>query len=72
MHPSWLINGINQAVSDSGLFNVGTKGYRFTWESGRGSDNFIEERLDRALGNHETQALLYSPNFQIVKHVLLS
>ena len=53
MHPSWLINGINQAVSVSGLFDVGMKDYHFTWESGRGSDNFIEERLDRALGNHD-------------------
>ncbi|VFQ93141.1 unnamed protein product [Cuscuta campestris] len=48
-HPISLISGFNQALEDCGLFDLGMIGYPFTWERGRGSHNWVEERLDRVV-----------------------
>ncbi|VFQ84297.1 unnamed protein product [Cuscuta campestris] len=50
-HPHALISGFNTILSDCGLFDLGMRGYPFTWERGRGSPNWIEERLDRAVAS---------------------
>ncbi|MDV3199997.1 MAG: endonuclease/exonuclease/phosphatase family protein, partial [Candidatus Phytoplasma australasiaticum] len=46
--PQWLIDGFCETLDDIGLFDLGYRGRQFTWERGRGSENWIEERLDRA------------------------
>lgn len=48
-HPNWLLTGFRGAIEDSNLFDLGMVGYDFTWERGRGTDHWGEERLDRAL-----------------------
>ncbi|KAK6140574.1 hypothetical protein DH2020_025681 [Rehmannia glutinosa] len=48
-HPSWLLTGFRSAIDDCGLVDLGMLGYQFTWERGRGSLNWVEERLDRGL-----------------------
>lgn len=48
-HPNWKLQGFKQAVSDSGLLDISMEGYQFTWERARGSENWVEERLDRVL-----------------------
>lgn len=48
-HPSWLFNGFRAVVTECGLFDLPLTGYPFTWERSRGTENAIEERLDRAL-----------------------
>ncbi|XP_031101977.1 uncharacterized protein LOC116005882 [Ipomoea triloba] len=48
-HPENLIRGFNDALQDCELFDLGYRGYGFTWERGRGTDHWIEERLDRAV-----------------------
>ncbi|KAK6150786.1 hypothetical protein DH2020_015718 [Rehmannia glutinosa] len=45
-HPAWLISSFRNAVDDCKLIDLGMEGYQFTWERGRGSLNWIEERLD--------------------------
>ena len=47
-HPSWKLRGFNRAIDDCGLVDLGMEGYKFTWERARGTDNWVEERLDRA------------------------
>ena len=47
--PTWKLHGFQEAVLESGLFDLGMVGYPFTWERSRGSDEWVEERLDRAL-----------------------
>ncbi|XP_073152326.1 uncharacterized protein [Henckelia pumila] len=48
-HPTSLINGFRETVEACCLMDLGMKGHEFTWEKSKGSPNFIEERLDRAL-----------------------
>ncbi|CAI9777924.1 unnamed protein product [Fraxinus pennsylvanica] len=47
-HPSWLLNGIKEAIEDCQISDLGMDGYQFTWCKSRGSPGWIEERLDRA------------------------
>ncbi|XP_019178832.1 PREDICTED: uncharacterized protein LOC109173967 [Ipomoea nil] len=48
-HPSALIEGFNDALEDCGLVDLGMVGGRYTWVKGRGTDAWVEERLDRAV-----------------------
>lgn len=48
-HPDNLIRGFTEALQDCDLFDLGMVGHAFTWEKGRGSDHWVEERLDRAV-----------------------
>ncbi|XP_019178261.1 PREDICTED: uncharacterized protein LOC109173479 [Ipomoea nil] len=50
--PTNLIEGFNDALMDCQLFDLGMEGSRFTWERGRGTDAWVEERLDRAVATH--------------------
>lgn len=34
-------------VEDAGLVDLGMEGYQFTWERSRGTEAWVEERLDR-------------------------
>lgn len=50
-HPSWLYRGFREAILDCNLSDLVLSGHSFTWSRGRGTPNFMEERLDRAMGN---------------------
>ena len=52
VHPKWKLYGFQEAVSDSGLFDFGMIVYQFTWERSRGSEDWVEERLNRALASN--------------------
>ncbi|XP_019157985.1 PREDICTED: uncharacterized protein LOC109154706 [Ipomoea nil] len=47
--PTALIEGFNDSLMDCQLFDLGMEGSRFTWEKGRGTEAWVEERLDRAV-----------------------
>lgn len=49
--PLWLMQGFREAIEFSGLRNFEFKGYQFTWERGRGTPNWVREKLDRILVN---------------------
>ncbi|KAH9678676.1 reverse transcriptase domain-containing protein [Citrus sinensis] len=51
-HLKWKLHGFQKAVSDVGLFNLGMSGYQFTWERSWGSEDWVENRLDRALASN--------------------
>ncbi|XP_015384889.1 uncharacterized protein LOC107176616 [Citrus sinensis] len=48
-HPNWKLNGFRAAVSDFGLVDLSIDDYQYTWESFRGTIDWVEECLDRAL-----------------------
>ncbi|XP_019163496.1 PREDICTED: uncharacterized protein LOC109159839 [Ipomoea nil] len=52
-HPASLIEGFNDAFGDCQLIDLGMSGGRFTWEKGRGTEEWVEERLDRAVATTE-------------------
>lgn len=50
-HPPHLFRGFRDVVDECGLIDVALSGHQFTWSRERGTPNFIEQRLDRAMGN---------------------
>ncbi|XP_019160043.1 PREDICTED: uncharacterized protein LOC109156647 [Ipomoea nil] len=48
-HPQWLMRGFREAVRASGLFDFPFEGYQYTWDRGRGTENWVREKLDRIL-----------------------
>ncbi|KAL8457233.1 hypothetical protein ACS0TY_035178 [Phlomoides rotata] len=50
-HPNWLFTSFRDIVNVSGLYDLPLSGYGYTSSRGRGTPNFVEERLDRAMRN---------------------
>uniref|UniRef100_A0A803PUD0 Reverse transcriptase domain-containing protein n=1 Tax=Cannabis sativa TaxID=3483 RepID=A0A803PUD0_CANSA len=48
-YPNWLIDGFCDTLNECELFDMDLFGYPFTWERGRGSSEWVEVRIDRAL-----------------------
>uniref|UniRef100_A0A803PF51 RNase H type-1 domain-containing protein n=1 Tax=Cannabis sativa TaxID=3483 RepID=A0A803PF51_CANSA len=48
-YPQWLLQGFQGCLDECGLEDLELLGYPFTWERGRGTREWIEVRLDRAL-----------------------
>uniref|UniRef100_A0A803Q5L9 CCHC-type domain-containing protein n=1 Tax=Cannabis sativa TaxID=3483 RepID=A0A803Q5L9_CANSA len=48
-YPNWLIDGFCTMLDECGLCDMELCGYPYTWEMGRGTSNWIEVRIDRAL-----------------------
>ncbi|XP_019182124.1 PREDICTED: uncharacterized protein LOC109177267 [Ipomoea nil] len=65
-HPPALIEGFNQMLDDCGLFDLGMRGRKFTWEKGRGTENWLEERLDRAVAGADWCSMF--PNVSVRNH----
>jgi len=47
----WLIQEFQQAVLGGGLVDIHMDGYAFTWFKSLGTDQVVEEMLDRAMAN---------------------
>lgn len=48
------------AISDCNLRDMQLEGYPFTWEKGKGTTNWVEVRLDRAMTSDEWNVLFPS------------
>lgn len=48
-HPNWCIRGFLEAVHECALLDLPARGYPYTWKNSKGTDNAIEEKLDREL-----------------------
>ncbi|KAM6545103.1 hypothetical protein CsatB_025839 [Cannabis sativa] len=60
-YPDRLIDGFNQALGDCNLIDLPLVGYPFTWEKGRNSNDWIEERLDKALVTNDWLSIFPMP-----------
>ncbi|KAK1360028.1 hypothetical protein POM88_044502 [Heracleum sosnowskyi] len=52
-YPTWLVDGFNRTLSETGLLDMEIVGHQYTWEKGRGTNAWMEVRLDRVLTNEE-------------------
>ena len=50
-HPNWLFRGFLEAINDCELSELELMGHQFTWERGRGTTAWVQERLDRAFAS---------------------
>lgn len=48
-YPQWLVTGFQKLLEECNLTDLELGGYRYTWERGKRTDNWIEVHLDRAL-----------------------
>uniref|UniRef100_A0A803PDL7 Reverse transcriptase domain-containing protein n=1 Tax=Cannabis sativa TaxID=3483 RepID=A0A803PDL7_CANSA len=50
-YPSWLIDGFHETLQACNLCDLEMRGHPYTWEKSRGTDRWIEARLDRAIAS---------------------
>ncbi|KAL8548304.1 hypothetical protein ACS0TY_007579 [Phlomoides rotata] len=62
-HSLHLFRGFCEAVDAYGVWDVDLIGHPYTWSHGQGSPNFVEECLDRAMGNSQWHDLF--PNLKL-------
>lgn len=72
-HPHALIQGYRVAIEECQLTGIPLLGFPFTWERGRGTDHWVQERLDRAMGtdtwlHHFTNTELHNLTTSISDH----
>ncbi|KAM6583826.1 hypothetical protein CsatB_010828 [Cannabis sativa] len=56
-YPQWLLQGFQVCLDECGLEDLELLGYPFTWERGRGTRDWIEVCLDRALVTNSWRTL---------------
>lgn len=56
-HPRALLEGFTEVVNECQLLGLGYTGTKFTWEKSRGTERWIQERLDRGLANQQCRDL---------------
>ncbi|XP_019197195.1 PREDICTED: uncharacterized protein LOC109191078 [Ipomoea nil] len=63
-HPDSLLHGFGETIEDCGLAHMPMTRYLFTWEKGKGTPNWIEERLDKVLANQSWREKVSDANVQ--------
>ncbi|XP_057803472.1 uncharacterized protein LOC131018756 [Salvia miltiorrhiza] len=61
-HSSWLLNGFRAAVIDCGISDIPFIRYLFTWCREIGTNNFVEEHLDRGMATASWKSLFPGAN----------
>ncbi|XP_019180182.1 PREDICTED: uncharacterized protein LOC109175373 [Ipomoea nil] len=57
-HPEGLLRGFGETLDYCGLLQLPMEGYLYTWERGEGTEDWVEEKLDRAVATMEWRELL--------------
>ncbi|XP_019194227.1 PREDICTED: uncharacterized protein LOC109188138 [Ipomoea nil] len=63
-HPDNLLRGFGETTEECGLTQLPMSGYPFTWEKGKGTPNWIEERLDKVLATQDWRELVADASVQ--------
>ncbi|XP_019181689.1 PREDICTED: uncharacterized protein LOC109176754 [Ipomoea nil] len=63
-HPDSLLRGFRETIEECGLTQLPMSGYPYTWEKGKGTPNWIEERLDKVLATQAWRDLVADANVQ--------
>lgn len=67
MHLRALLEGFKNVVKDCGLYEVQSKGSEFTWERARGTDRWIQEKLDRGMANQEWNTMFPEAEINVLE-----
>lgn len=51
LNSNWILEGFWKIIDDCGLVELDLIGYQYTWERGRGTNGWVEVRLDRTMTN---------------------
>lgn len=70
-HPQHLLEGFGETIEDCGLIEIDLRGGSFTLEKGKGTDNWVRERLDRAFATSSWWHLYPLCNL-VVHHIIYS
>lgn len=62
-----LLDGFKHVVSECGLIEINTKGCDFTWERSRGTQNWIQEKLDRGMANQEWRNMFPTAEIEVME-----
>ncbi|XP_074342053.1 uncharacterized protein LOC141679451 [Apium graveolens] len=54
-HPTWLLNVFRETVC--GISDLPMEGYPYTWERSRGTERWVQEKLDRVFVNEGCKSL---------------
>lgn len=65
-HPQWLINGFKAVLEECHISELALNGGKFTWERGRGTNEWIREKLDRAFATDGWWAKFPLHNLQML------
>lgn len=65
--PQTLIDGFSDTVVDCGLYDLGFVGAKYTWERSRGTERWIQERLDRGLATVSWRELFPDAEVRIIE-----
>ncbi|XP_074351469.1 uncharacterized protein LOC141690581 [Apium graveolens] len=65
--PTHLLEGFSKVIMDCGLEDLGFKGSKFTWEKSRGTDIWIQERLDRGLATQGWKELFPYADITVIE-----
>lgn len=44
VQPNWMLNGFKDTMFDCGVSDLPIEGFQFTWERGKNTDRWVEER----------------------------
>ncbi|XP_074323065.1 uncharacterized protein LOC141660009 [Apium graveolens] len=56
-HPRFLLEGFVDTLNACNLFDLGFIGKKFTWEKSRGTNGWVQERLDRGVATQSWRRL---------------
>lgn len=65
-HPKNLLDGFCDTVEQCALHDLGFSGDQFTWERCRGTNQWVQERLDRGLANTEWRNLFPDAELKVI------
>lgn len=66
-HPSYLLNGFREVITDCHLLEIDLCGGKFTWEKSRGSSTWVREKLDRGFASQSWWAKFPLCNLRVVQ-----
>lgn len=65
-HPRHLLEGFADVVNECELIDLGFVGNEFTWERSRGTELWIQERLDRGLATQSWRNIFPHSEIQVL------